>query len=297
MILRPVINMGVAFAVLLSTLAPLSSPAFAQSDLAVEAKRKVNLAGRQRMLSQRMSKAACFMFTGVDTEGHQGMLNDAYNQFIAAHDTLRFGNADMGLSAEAKPAVQRSFDVVDEAWAKYAPMIQTVITEGAGDAPQVAALSVSGLEVLGIMNLTVGDMAAAYGADLEDLPLILAITIDLAGRQRMFTQKMSKEFCLIDAEIDVAENSTKLAETLNVFNFTLTALIEGYPGAIIPAPNTEVLAKLEEVQSLWAEPDAILSAVAGGAVITAEDRLVIAKDVELVLAAMNEAVGMYETVK
>lgn len=297
MILRPVINMGVAFAVLLSTLAPLSGPAFAQSDLADEAKRKVNIAGRQRMLSQRMSKAACFILTGVDSEGHQGMLSDAYNQFVAAQDTLRFGNANIGLNAEDKPTVLISFGLVDEAWIKYAPAVEAVIAEGTTDAAQMATLNVLGLEVLGIMNSTVGDMASAYGADLEDLPMILAITIDLAGRQRMFTQKISKEFCLIDAGIDVAENTAKLAETLNFFNLTLTSLIEGFPGAIVPAPNAEILEKLGEVQSLWVEPGAILAAVAGGAPITAEARLVIAKDVELVLAAMNEAVGMYETVK
>ncbi|MEM8759776.1 MAG: type IV pili methyl-accepting chemotaxis transducer N-terminal domain-containing protein, partial [Pseudomonadota bacterium] len=34
-------------------------------DSAADAKRKINIAGRQRMLTQRMAKAACFAFLGV----------------------------------------------------------------------------------------------------------------------------------------------------------------------------------------------------------------------------------------
>lgn len=79
---------------------------------------------------------------------------------------------------------------------------------------------------------------------------------------------MSKEFCLIDVGNDDEKNRANLAETLEYFNLTLTSLIGGFPGVVLPAPNAEISAKLEEVQSLWSEPSAILAAVASGAPIT-----------------------------
>ncbi len=113
----------------------------------------------------------------------------------------------------------------------------------------------------------------------------------------MFTQKMSKEFCLIDAGIDAEKNMANLAETLEYFNLTLNSLIGGFPGVVLAAPNAEILAKLEEVQTLWNEPSKILAAVATGAPITDAQRMVIAKDVERVLEAMNQAVMLYEFVE
>lgn len=293
---RPSVNLGIAFAVFLSAVAPVASPVFAQSDLAEEAKRKVNLAGRQRMLSQRMSKAACFMFTDVDAAGHQTMLAGAQNLFATTHDGLRFGNPELGLKEETKSVVNHALGFVDDEWVIYAPSVEEVIADGIADADQLQNLNAAGLTLLGVMNTAVGKTAAAYGEDLEDLPLILAITIDLAGRQRMFTQKLSKEFCLIDAGINVEENTARLSETLEYFNLTLNSLIGGFPGVVLAAPNDDILAKLEEVQSLWAEPSSILADVAAGKRITNASREIISKDIELVLSTMNEAVGLYEFV-
>jgi len=294
---RYLTNAGVAFAILLSALAPFTTPALAQSDLADEAKHKVNFAGRQRMLSQRMSKAACFMLTDVDADGHRTMLTAANDLFATTHDALRFGNAELGLNAEQKPDVLAALALVDQNWMTYAPLVQEVMENGARSSSQIDVLNAAGLDVLGVMNTAVGKTAAAYGEDLEDLPLILAITIDLAGRQRMFTQKMSKEFCLIDAGIDTEKNMANLTETLEYFNLTLNSLIGGFPGVVLAAPNAEILAKLEEVQTLWNEPSETLAAVATGAPITDAQRMVIAKDVERVLEAMNQAVMLYEFVE
>ena len=48
--------------------------------------------------------------------------------------------------------------------------------------------------------------------------------INLAGKQRMLTQKMSKEFLLIGLQIDQAKNLRRLRATRNLFDRTLTGL-------------------------------------------------------------------------
>lgn len=62
MILSKNFRFSATLALIASISMPISTPAFAQGADADEAKRKVSRAGRQRMLSQRMSKAACFVW-------------------------------------------------------------------------------------------------------------------------------------------------------------------------------------------------------------------------------------------
>lgn len=290
------VRLGTIAALLFSLFPVISGPASAQSALADDAKRRVNLAGRQRMLSQRMSKAACFILTGVDEDNHRQMLDGAFNLFTTTHDALQFGSEEAGLMVETHLPIIAALGEVDSQWRTYAIELQPIMDGSSIDQDALASLNASGLDVLRTMNATVGKTARTYGESLPDLPLILSITIDLAGRQRMFTQKMSKEFCLIDAGVNIAANTATLAETQSFFNSTLEALISGFPGVVLEAPNAEIRTKLLEVRDLWAGPNAVITAVAGGAPITDADRATIARDVEAVLVAMNQAVGMYEFV-
>ena len=73
--------------------------------------------------------------------------------------------------------------------------------------------------------------------------------INLAGRQRMLTQKMSKEMLFILAGQDQKE---ALANTRNLFDKTLTGLIEGDAEmGLPPVSNPEIEEQLLLVQDLW----------------------------------------------
>lgn len=73
--------------------------------------------------------------------------------------------------------------------------------------------------------------------------------INLAGRQRMLTQKMSKEMLFILAGQDQSE---ALANTRNLFDKTLTGLIEGDAEmGLPPASSPEIEEQLLLFQDLW----------------------------------------------
>lgn len=287
---------GAVLALVSALSIPASTPAFAQGDLADEAKHRVDLAGRQRMLSQRMSMSACFVFTGVEREKHLETLALSYSQFADAHDALLYGSETDSLSREMKPEIISALADVDETWVPYSRLVKGIIDEGRIDLDTLVALDALGLEVLAVMNTAVGKIARAYGESLDELPLILTVTIDLAGRQRMFTQKMSKEFCLIDAGINAEENRADLKQRLEFFNSTHDGLVNGIPGTLIPAPNYDIRTKLAEVSILWESANAVLTRIVDGGEITDNDRGIISSEIEAVLATMNEAVGMYEFV-
>lgn len=271
-----------------------SSPALAQSPDAIEAARRVNIAGRQRMLSQRMSKASCFISIGLDADNQQTALQGAFDQFGTAHEALRYGNEEMGLGTEHNARLHKSLELVGSNWASYSPLISEALASGTVSLPAITRIDELGLVLLANMNSMVNQTANIYGNALPEMPLLLSLTIDLAGRQRMFSQKAGKEFCLIDAGIDVAANQEKLAQTTTLFTLTLQALIDGMAGMVMAAPNDEIRAKLVAVSDAWQGPKATFESAASGGAITDAERAIAVQDLEQVLVLMNEAVGMYE---
>lgn len=57
-------------------------------------------------------------------------------------------------------------------------------------------------------------------------------TIDVAGRQRMLTQRMSKEFLQVALDIDAADNRGRMLGSINLFNVSLYQLINGLGSSI-----------------------------------------------------------------
>lgn len=270
------------------------TPSFAQSDEAIEAARRVNISGRQRMLSQRISKAACFLHLGVATDGQPNQLNDAVSLFKASLNALINGDEAMGLGPEQNVEILLDLQQVSKDWAAFSQSFSMAMTNGFVPRPALSGIDESGLQLLADMNRTVNKTASTYGDALPDMPLILSLTIDLAGRQRMLTQKAAKEFCLIDAGIDIEENRARLEKTTQIFTLTLAALQNGMPGMVMPAPNDEISAQLALVAQAWAGPKAALDQAASGDVINDAQRIAVVNDMEQVLVLMNRAVGMYE---
>lgn len=269
-------------------------PAFADADEAAMAVRRVDIAGRQRMLSQRMAKAACFVATGVDAEAQQTVLRNAYYLFALSHDALVSGDPILGLTPETSPELLEGLSVVGKDWSNFSRLVMSAIREGYVSESALVRIDDAGLVLLGDMNKAVGETAIVYSAILPSMPLVLSITIDIAGRQRMLTQRAAKEFCLIDAGIDVEANRERLAETTTLFAITHGALIDGMAGMVMAAPNDHILNKLEQVSVAWVGPLAVLESTISGAPITNPQRDVMVQDLERVLTLMNEAVGMYE---
>ncbi len=287
-----------AVALLLGAFSPVQT-AYADSQTdgvarAEEAANRVNLAGRQRMLLQAMAKAACFISVESNAPAQQAALEAASEKFALTHEALRFGNAGMGLSAEPDPDLLEAIAVVGQNWSTYSALIDSALRNGYVSRPAMERIDEIGLVALANMNRAVNRIANTYGDLLPEMPLLLSLTIDLSGRQRMFTQRAAKEFCLIAAGIDTEANRENLGKTVQLFTLTLDALIRGMPGMVMAAPNEEIRQKLLDVKALWEQSSPILLAAAAGAEITGADLETIAREMDRVMVLMNEAVGMYE---
>ncbi|WP_045855660.1 methyl-accepting chemotaxis protein [Teredinibacter purpureus] len=77
---------------------------------------------------------------------------------------------------------------------------------------------------------------------------ITADTVDVAGRQRMLTQRLAKEAFLVANE---AEPQSVVQETITEFERSHRDLMMGNKRAGIAIPTSEVLAQLKEVERVW----------------------------------------------
>ena len=286
----------VSFAMVLTAGALTIGPSSAQSLTANEAKIRVNIAGRERMLIQRVVKTACFSSLGIERSRNREELVAAQDLFVQSLEALQAGNPVVGLSPETSDDLLADFAAIEAEWIEVTGLAGAAISPTGISTDDLRSLDMVGLDLLEKGNAVVQQVSQTYGQQLEDLPLILSISIDVAGRQRMLSQKMAKEFCLIDAGVDGDENRVRLAASIQVFNATLSGLQNGLSGMVIAAPNYDIRQKLREVASLWAPIDVVLQSVADGAEITDEDRAAVVNNMDAVLEAMNEAVGMYEYV-
>lgn len=262
---------------------------------AQEVTRKVNIAGRQRMLSQRMAKASCLMVADVSPERHFDQLTSAHALFQRSDSALRVGDAEFGLGPEQRRAVMRALEKVDSPWYRYNRLLQRVISNRNLDAGSVENLSSVSVEVLRHMNAAVNQTARSYGNVLPDVPMALTITIDVAGRQRMLSQKAMKELCLAYQAADPSAQFGTLSGTIQMFDLSLTALEQGFPDVgVLAPPNPGIAEQVALVRGLWTPiHEQYKSAITSG-VVEADLLERMAPATDLLLQEMNRAVGMYE---
>ena len=125
----------------------------------------------------------------------------------------------------------------------------------------------------------------------------LAATINLSGKQRMLTQKMSKEFLLVAYGYEQEENKLALLETYSLFERTLKGLRDG--DATLGLPGTEqaeIRDQLAVVNDLWTRFKPIVEYAADyKTTAIPADKIKVLEETNLpLLKEMNKAVGMYE---
>ncbi len=113
------------------------------------------------------------------------------------------------------------------------------------------------------------------------------VVINLAGKQRMLSQKMTKEalaFSKGNSSID------DLKKTVDLFDKTLDGLINGDSELKLPKTDDEIiLSKLKEVQKIWLPFKQRIEDVSSETSL----KYVLNNNIKL-LKTMNEAVGLYE---
>ncbi len=247
----------------------------------------INLAGKQRMLTQKMSKEALLVAKGIDAAGNTENLKKTSALFEKTLKGLINGDADLGLDNTEDAAIVEQLNRVAEMWGTFNESIQKVAS-GDTSGATLKAIADQNVPLLKAMNAAVQMYAKASGSSLEKG---MATTINLAGKQRMLTQKMTKELLLIANGIDADTSKASLTKTVALFEKTLTGLVSGDADLGLPATtDKDILVQLGKVEALWANYKPTLDSVD---ISQAGLQSAAAKNLPL-LKQMNAAVKMYE---
>jgi nitrate/nitrite-specific signal transduction histidine kinase len=143
----------------------------------------INKSGRMRMLSQRIIKA--------QAQYSHGILIDR------ASDVLRTSVREMGEGLDDLKRLQPNAEIRStyaQLEAKARPFLAAAAVVAKLDAPRLAALNAQADEVLDLAHKLTGQYEQAGKAAGAKL-------INVAGRQRMLSQRMSKNYFLIHAAV------------------------------------------------------------------------------------------------
>ncbi len=235
----------------------------------------INKAGRQRMLSQRMGKAWLALAHGVETAGARQVLERSIALFERQLDELQ--------AFAPRPDIRATYAELGTAWARY----QAALTRGAPAAADAAALLQADARVLSLAHQGTVQYEAAQAQPVGRL-------VNIAGRQRMLSQRMAK-FCLAAAlGVDAAAAQAEIAQARTEFLQAMQTLRQA------PQATDRIRGALQMADAQWVFFDAALGRLQGGdgprgMGTRALSEVFVAS--EHLLTVMDQVTGLYAAVK
>lgn len=257
----------------------------------------INLAGRQRMLTQKMVKEILLIYAGVDVEENRENLKATVGLFKKTINGLRNGDSSLGLPAPQSGSIVAQIDVVDVLFKEVEFIFERVIKGESPSRDALTELASKSLLLLENMNIVV----EMYEQDSRNIIVgetaFLGIEINLAGKQRMLTQKMAKEYLFIYLDIERRNNKRLLHETYTLFDKTLKGLKYGDGDLGLPrAKDSGIIQEIDIAIGMWDDLKPIVEKSCDIMVdkISKEELEIVARLNVLLLEQLDKIVKMYE---
>ncbi|MEL6766054.1 MAG: type IV pili methyl-accepting chemotaxis transducer N-terminal domain-containing protein [Pseudomonadota bacterium] len=274
-------------------LAVLAAPVPALTfETAASIKSKINIAGRQRMLTQRMTKAACMLSLDVAADQHRKQLLDAQALFDRSLTALKRGDAEMNLQPESSKRVMYALEKVGAKWLPLHVELQPVINGAPMPDATLQMLADKNLALLKDSHKAVGLMERAYVKETGSHGANRAL--NFAGAQRMLSQRIAKDLCFIAAGINVEATRVDLFASAATFEKRQQQLVEGDATGKVAKPSAEVHAALLASSQAWAVLKPEIDKLKAGGVPATKDLEVIAAASDDLLKRANAAVQVME---
>lgn len=227
----------------------------------------INVAGRQRMLSQRITQAYILSGIQTDVDRHQRLMNRCLDEFQKNLDTL-------AAFEEAVPA-QAKLQAANSIWLEFKAVAEQPVSR-------------ENAKILFDLSNRLLPAAHGYVLALQELDgTESAELVNISGRQRMLSQRMAKNYLagawgiadvdgLKEMHADLAEfermlafllsselNTDQLIEKLKRTQGYLDFVSRGFDGEmslskerlvqVIPGTTDIMLRKMDEITKLYAQ--------------------------------------------
>lgn len=211
----------------------------------------LNLSGKQRMLTQKMIKETLLVSMEIEETGNRQNLRDSIDLFLKTLNGLKDGDTSLQLPPTQNSKIRDQLDVVKILFDELEPIFTAVINGRKAFKEELYLLKERNIPLLLAMNKAVKMYERESKYDLGG-DSALNIVINLAGKQRMLTQKMTKEFLFIKLDCCVEMNKMALIGTIALFDKTLIGLQYGDSDlGLLPTKLDNINSQLNVVQNLW----------------------------------------------
>ncbi|MEN8219178.1 MAG: type IV pili methyl-accepting chemotaxis transducer N-terminal domain-containing protein [Pseudomonadota bacterium] len=190
----------------------------------------IDLAGKQRMLTQKMSKEILLIINDIEPEENKNHLYKTAALFNQTLNGLFNGDSNLGLVEIDKPSIKQKLKKVSKFWHKFRINVDVVLlmdenTQLQNQDELLKDVAQQNLQLLEYMEDVV-DWYQDESKSTVQKHYEEAVTLNEAGRQRMRTQKMTKELLLMVSGINL-DSREELAKTMFDFEQTLIGLLKG----------------------------------------------------------------------
>lgn len=209
----------------------------------------INVSGRERMLSQKMSKEYLLLALEVAPEANAASLGKTMQIFDASLQNLCAGSPNDFIPAPPNPAIAAKLDELKTAWKP----LQTVFAKARdGQKPGKDDLTLVIRENLRLLEFADQATMLYQQASRETGHPDMGVKVNVAGRQRMLTQRMSKAVFQLALGIEPDKARAELKATRDLFEHSLKILGEGDASLDLKASKDGVFAQLlRNIQDQW----------------------------------------------
>ena len=202
-------------------------------------KEKTNLAGKQRMLTQRMTKLALLIDADIKIKQNTKKLTKATLAYAKNLDTLKSNNQK----------ITEQLQIIQKLWKPFQENIENIIQKKERK-KSITYLMKHNEELLNNSNMLV-TLYAKSNSSLNYLDQAKLYIVNLAGRQRMLLEKMSKEKILLLNQHTEYDN--KLRKSIDTFELALLQLRMGDSKKVPNVSNPKLIEKLNVIEPIWSK--------------------------------------------
>ncbi|WP_299886346.1 type IV pili methyl-accepting chemotaxis transducer N-terminal domain-containing protein [uncultured Ruegeria sp.] len=276
----------------IATLLPVGGNALAMA--VGQVAHRILAADKLSFLTEKVAKAVVLLSLGAEVEKDLKELQYAHDEFDNILLGFKEGKGTSGVDRERFVSVNNALKEVEALWAPYRIAIEEIIEAGSVDDEHLH-LIVDNDEVLEkACHEVVRKLEEAYGD--VDIDIALALALDFAGRQRMYTQKICKEIALAATGKETAEHHEKFKKNAKKFGKIIDVLIEGGSSSITMAkpPSNAALKALTEVQTHWAKMQPVVEKLDSQEVPNIDDVSHFCAEMDVLEIESEKAALLYE---
>ncbi len=213
-------------------------------------KHLINIAGRQRMLTQRISKLAIECAYKLQNNSCLDMLKDVelYNKTLRA---FKKGNQNMQINAIKSAKAKEQIKEIDKIWKPFVMNVISFVKSGGKDKSSLEYILDNNIRLLKESNRLVKILQKEEFKDLTEVEKMMLYIVNIAGKERMLSQKMTKEY-LEYHFLNRKESKEQMIDSIDRFDTILDILLNGNNQLRVPkVTNLKIKKELTLIKNIW----------------------------------------------